>query len=140
MSGSFPAPTRKDHQQFCFIEQWEEVRNSRGKTSHHITYELTLHDGRILRTRISHPPGRKTYGVTLWKHILRDQLDVTESGFWDCVRDRILPDRGDSEPVGERLPAGIVAQLLAHGVPEDEIRGMTRAVAIDRMNRIWGEG
>jgi hypothetical protein len=49
--------------------------------THHVTYELDLPDGRILRTRISHPPGRTTYGPSsLWAHVPRDQLQVSEGG------------------------------------------------------------
>lgn len=140
MTRDFPVATRKDHRTFCVTERWVEVRNTRGKTSHHVTYELTVPDGRILRTRISHPPGKKTYGASLWRHILRDQLEVAEDVFWRCVEDGILPDRGTPELPAERIPAGVVAQLLAHGIPEAEIRDMSRADAIERLNRIWSEG
>lgn len=61
----------------------------------HVTYELTLHDGRILRTRISHPVDRTTYGAGMWSHILRDQLDVSEGEFRDCVLEGRVPARGD---------------------------------------------
>lgn len=139
VSRSFPTPTRKDHQAFCLIEQWTEVRNTRGKTSHHITYELPLPDGTVLRTRISRPPGRKTYGKAIWSHILRDQLVVSEQEFWECVRDRVLPARSRPTPERETTPAGVISQLLSHGVPESEIRDMSRAEAIDRLTRIWSE-
>nr|MDQ3359991.1 hypothetical protein [Actinomycetota bacterium] len=56
--------------------------------------ELERHDGRVLRTRVSRPANRESYGPALWKPILTEQLSVTEEQFWACVKDRRLPDRG----------------------------------------------
>src|SRR3954469_23640834 len=92
---SWPRPTRQDHEEFCRTEGWRPVRDARGRTgTHHITYEFDLPDGRVLRTRISHPPDRSGYGAAIWSHILRDQLQVSEAEFWRCVRDGTGPDRG----------------------------------------------
>src|SRR5205085_2063005 len=100
----------------------------RGRTgTHHITYELALPDGTILRTRVSHPPDRTGYGVDMWKHILRDQLEVDEAVFWACVRDRRPPDRGGVTIPGETLPAALVALLIRQvGIPEAEVAKLTR--------------
>ena len=135
----FPEPTRKDHQQFCVNEGWTQVRNAKGKSGHHVTFELSLPDGRILRTRISHPPNRQVYGASLWAHILRDQLDVDESTFWACVQDKKAPQRGRDLSTIASIPAGVVAQLLSHGVKESELRLMSRAQAIERLNLIWSQ-
>jgi hypothetical protein len=135
----FPEPTRKDHQQFCLNEGWTQVRNARGKGGHHVTFELALPDGRILRTRISLPPNRQTYGPSMWVHILRDQLFVGDDEFWACVRQKKVPQRGRSEPTTPPIPAGVVAQLLSHGVEESEVRLMSRAEAIERLNLIWSQ-
>jgi hypothetical protein len=135
----FPEPTRKDHQAFCLNEGWTQVRNARGKSGHHVTFELTLPDGRVLRTRISHPPNRQTYGQSMWAHILRDQLHVGEDEFWACVREKKVPQRGRAEPTSPSIPAGVVAQLLSYGVKESEVRLMTRAEAIERLNLIWSQ-
>jgi len=135
---SFPAPTRADHQKFCEGEGWTRVRTARGKTgTHHLTFELTLPDGRVLRTRISHPPDRSTYGRAMWGHILRDQLDVTEDVFWACVRDKVVPTRAFTARPGTGIPAALVHQLLTHGVPESEVAAMTRAQALERLNELW---
>ena len=56
--------------------------------------ELELPDGHVLRTRISRPANRESYGPALWKVILTEQLSVIEEQFWACVMDRELPDRG----------------------------------------------
>ena len=134
-----PQPTRKDHQNYCLNEGWTQIRNARGKGGHHITFELTLPDGRVLRTRISHPPHRQTYGPSMWAHILRDQLQVSEEEFWDCVWEKKVPRRGRVEPTTPSIPAGVVAQLLSHGVEESEVRVMRRAEAIERLNLIWSQ-
>lgn len=99
--------------------------------------ELRLSDGRVLLTRISHPVDRTVYGRSMWAHVLRDQLDVTEAEFWACVRDRALPER--SRPVEEppSLPLWLVTHLLEAGVPQAEITLMDEEQAKQRIARIW---
>lgn len=110
---TWPALTRGAHEAFCKTEGWQLVRNARGKTgTHHVTYELQLHDGRILRTRILHPVNRDTYGQEIWSHILRDQLAVDQAAFWACVQEGIKPDRGAPEAPAGALPADLVHLLL----------------------------
>ncbi|GGS62719.1 hypothetical protein GCM10010156_22100 [Planobispora rosea] len=124
------------------MEGWSRVRDARGRSgTHHITYELRLPDGRILRTRISHPPDRISYGRSIWAHILRDQLDVTEEEFWKCVKEGEKPDRGVPPVPVESLPADLVHLLITKvGLPEAEIAQMTREVAIARLQRFWTGG
>ena len=133
--------TRVDHNRFCLTEDWQLVRDARGRAvGHHVTYELTLDDGRILRTRISRPVDKTTYGPALWKSILREQLDVTEAEFWRCVKDKSLPPRGrvDSEPSEAAIPAGLAYQLIhVARIPEDEVRGLTREQAVAAMAAYW---
>lgn len=96
MSSRFPTATYKDHEQFCKNEEWTNVSKAKrsGKSNDHTRFELRLPDGRILRTKISHPINkRKTYGADLWSRILRDQLQVKEDEFWACVNDDIKPTR-----------------------------------------------
>jgi hypothetical protein len=135
----YPAPTRAHHQKFCEIDGWRPVRDATGQTRHHVTYERDLSDGRLLRTRISHPVGSGTYGVTLWKHILRDQLEVSEEEFWDCVSRGIRPVRaGDAAiPSARPLPLSLVKALLAAGFPVPRLEGLTEEEARDwlRENR-----
>lgn len=140
MSGG--AASRRDHDHFCQIEGWDQVRNARGRTGHHHTYELTLPDGRILRTRISHPVNNETYGAQTWSHILRDQLDVTEPEFWACVDERKLPDRGPAadEAPAKALPASLVHQIIhVAGVPEDEVARMSLERAVEVMTAHWSQ-
>ncbi len=135
------AGTRVDHDRFCVNEGWELGRDARGRAvRHHVTYELGLRDGNRLRTRISRPVDKTTYGPNLWKTILRDQLDVTETAFWVCVRDKQLPDRGraESEVPPNALPAGLVHQLITHaGLAEHEVAAMTISEATAAMTRYW---
>ncbi|MDL5160195.1 cytotoxic translational repressor of toxin-antitoxin stability system [Actinomycetospora termitidis] len=114
----------------------------RGRTgTHHVTYELALPDGRVLRTRVSHPPGRQTYGKALWSHILRDQLDVDEATFWSCVHDGQAPDRGEPPVPDIALPAEVVALLMSRvGLDESDVRAMSKDEAIARLHRFWTEG
>ena len=124
------------------MEGWRQVRDARGRTgTHHITYELDLPDGRTLRTRVSHPPDRTHYGASLFAHILRDQLAVSANEFWACVRDGSPPDRGAPATPPSSLPTDLV-HLLVHriGLHEEDVRAMTRAEAIERVQRYWSEG
>lgn len=117
---AWPAPTRADHQRFNEVEGWTRIRDARGSTgTDHVTYEYERPDGGILRTRISHPVNRTGYGVDMWKHMLRDQLQVDEATFWACVRGKQRPGRGAAETPSESLPAGLVALLIRTiGMPE----------------------
>ncbi|MEV5749966.1 cytotoxic translational repressor of toxin-antitoxin stability system [Actinoallomurus sp. NPDC052308] len=139
---TWPQPTRKDHECFCVTEGWRRVRDARGRVgTHHATYELDLPDGSILRTRISHPVDRSGYGTSLWAHILRDQLDVSEQEFWACVRDGRKPARGASPPDKSPLPAEMVHLLIARvGLSEKEVAEMTREEAIIRLQQYWLDG
>jgi hypothetical protein len=131
--------TRQDHETFVTIEGWEQVRNAHGtRGGHHTTYELVTPTGEILRTRISHPPDRTTYGADLWSHILRDQLKVTSDEFWGCVDNKVTPDRGAPPQPPAALPVQIVYQLIhTVGVPEAEVARMSREEAISRLNDYW---
>ncbi|MCO1580947.1 cytotoxic translational repressor of toxin-antitoxin stability system [Crossiella sp. SN42] len=139
---SWPQPTRQAHQKFCLVEEWRQVRDARGRTgTHHVTYELHLVDGRILRTRVSHPVDRSCYGPSIWRHILRDQLDVDEPVFWACARDGVKPARGVPEPPAEALPAELVHLLISQvGLAEAEVAKLGKAEAVARLQRFWTEG
>jgi hypothetical protein len=135
--------SRRDHDRFCQVEQWSEVRNARGKkVGHHVTYELELPDGPILRTRVSRPANNTTYGASLWNLILTEQLCVSEQEFWDCVSNKNLPKRGfgAAETQGAALPAQLVHQLIHDlGVPEREIVVMTLERATELMVAYWSQ-
>jgi hypothetical protein len=134
--------SRRRHQRFCEAEGWELVRNAqRQALRHHITYELALGDGGVLRTRISRPANAETYGPALWSAILGPhQLDVTEAEFWACVEDGITPVRPGQAPTApaEALPAELVFQLLHKlKLPDAEVSTLTHRQAVDRMTEFW---
>jgi hypothetical protein len=137
----WPPPTRADHDKFCRIEGWTRVRDAKGRTgTHHVTYELALPDGRILRTRVSHPVNRATYGASMWAHILRDQLCVDEATFWAAVRESIKPLRAHAAGLAESLPAEVAALLVNRvGLTREQVAALTRQEAIERLNRFWAE-
>lgn len=139
---TWPEPTREKHERFCKIEEWDRVRDARGRTgTHHVTYELGLPDGRILRTRISHPVDRTGYGPAIWAHILRDQLDVGADVFWRCVLEGVLPDRGAVRSPRAGVPADLVHMLIHKvGLADEVVAAMTKEEAVDRMRRYWTEG
>ena len=135
------AASRREHQRFCEVEGWQEVRNSRGKpTQHHITYELLLGDGSVLRTRISRPANTEVYGPGLWSHILDDQLHVAEAEFWECVDRRNLPLRAGTttEPDSPPLPAQLAYQLVhTLKLTSTEIATLTFDDAVKLMTEYW---
>jgi hypothetical protein len=139
---AWPQATREEHERFCQVEGWLRVRYPKGRTgTHHVTYELGLPDGQVLRTRICHPPDRTAYGPSLWAHILRDQLSVTQEVFWACVRDGTPPDRGVPAVPPEALPADLVHLLITRvGLAEAEVRKLTKPEAIARLQQYWAEG
>lgn len=127
-----PAPNREHHDTFCATERWTLVRGATGQpVRHHRTYELTLWDARVLRTRISRPVNRSTYSARTWSHILREQLAVDSTAFWRCVDDGTLPDRGT--PVrtvpANALPLYLVRALRALGVAEEQVLDLDAADA-----------
>jgi hypothetical protein len=125
-------PTPADHNRFCQVEGWIGVRGE-----DHITYELGLPDGRVLRTRVSQ---RDSYGPELWQHILRDQLDVDDPTFWACVNDSERPDRGVPRPRPDALPVDLVHLLITRvGLSERSVANMTRKDAIARLDLYWEE-
>lgn len=135
--------SRREHARFCEVEGWTVVRDARGRAvGHHITYELGLATGAVLRTRISRPANNERYGPRLGAHILTEQLAVTEAQFWACVDHGEKPPRPGAAPaVHEALPASLAHQLLhTVGLSDAEVAGLTREQAIARMNEYWSSG
>jgi hypothetical protein len=134
-----PAPTRAAHHRFVVREGWRPVAST-----HHETFELVLPDARILRTRISRPPDRTTYGPRLWAHILRDQLAVTQDEFRACVDEGRLPDRGAGRaapPDPTTIPVEVAHLLVERvGLRREDLVGMSRDDAVARLAAYWTTG
>jgi hypothetical protein len=135
----FPAATRNHHDTFCVTEKWMLVRGASGQpVSHHRTYELSLADGRILRTRISKPVNKDTYAASTWSHILRDQLDVVAEVFWACVTRGELPARGQRAQPQKSLPLYLVNILTTElQLAPERIAEMTDADAEQAVAEHW---
>ena len=70
-------PKFGDLKRFCDKNGWVMIRNT-----DHWYYEKVLSDGTVLRTKISHAVS-KEIPKNLWDRILRKQLYITESDFWN---------------------------------------------------------
>ncbi len=139
----YPAPTRAHHRGFCVAEGWVQRTTVRGRTGDPVRFELALPDGRVLSTRISHPVSkRETYGASLWKKILRVDLEVTESEFWTCLQDGVVPSRGGLPgPTRRSIPLGLFHQLVTTvGVPEVDVRAMPTGQAAQRLADFYADG
>lgn len=138
-----PAPTRDHHDQFCENEGWTLVRGATGRpVQHHRTYELLLWDSRILRTRISKPVDKTTYGPKMWSQILREQLQVTATVFWGCVIGGKRPDRGRPEQRVQKnaMPLHLFRALSQFGLAEDAILELDAAGAAELLSSLYASG
>jgi hypothetical protein len=132
------------HRKFVETEGWTETGTARraGATGDHRRYTLTLVTGDVLATRVSHGPGQMN-DPKLVAHILRDQLVVTESDFWACVEDGILPPRPQAEmgPSNEALDAKLVRNLIRKvGLTESQIAGLSKSEAVARWQEFLAQG
>lgn len=135
-------PTWNDIRRFCEVEGWAKKRTpGRSTRRDHDRYVLALSGGRVLRTKASH--GRDEIGdESLVRHILRDQLEVTEDEFWAAVDDGTPPDRGGAHPpIGERdepahsLPDWLAVNLaVLVGLSDEEIAQLSEDQALARWN------
>lgn len=113
-----------------FVEHdgWTEEPNlvrGRAQTGDHWRYRKDLPDGTSLRTKVSHGL-RDEIGIDLFKHILRDQLRVTEDRFWDVVRGGATDVADAPPPQAATIPGWLVHRLIfTVALGDDEIRAMT---------------
>ena len=138
-----PQPSFGDIREFCRIDGWEETKSARWKTGDHFRYRKQLNDGRILRTKASH--GNDEIGdPSLWTRIWRDQLGLeSEEQFWNALKTGNPVER-DTEPVApppaETVPHWLVRRLVSEaGIPESEVRQLTREAAQQRLDRFYEE-
>lgn len=131
--------TRDEHDDFCQIESWTLVRGATGKpVKHHRTYKLAIPDGRILRTRISRPVDSTQYARSKWTHILREQLSVLEGEFWDCVEEKILPDRSIAAEERPGLPYYLAVEVQrVLKLDADEAASLSETEAKQMIANYW---
>lgn len=70
----------------------------------------------------------------MWSHILKQQLEVTQEEFWNCIRDKTLPDRGFApmEAPPQSLPLFLLRELMRLGVSEADALKLTPAEAAEK--------
>src|SRR3990172_9752302 len=94
------------------MEEPNLVRRHR-RTGDHRRYRKDLPDGTTLCTKVSHSLDDEI-GVVLFKHILRDQLRVTEDRFWEVVRG-VARASEPPPPQARTIPGWLVQRLLLTG-------------------------
>jgi len=133
-------PRPSDLRRFCVVDGWERVADSPGRrVSKHEVWTKRLPDGRALRTAI--PTGRGSYGVPLFARLLNSQLHVTATQFWRAVDQGEPPQRPGVQsprPQGTPLPFALAERLLAAGLPQSELAGLSEADAERRMEELEG--
>ena len=123
----------------AFLEHdgWREEPNlarGRARRGDHLRYRKELADGTVLRTKVSHTL-RDEIGPDLFRHMLRDQLRVTEERFWAVVRRRPSDPSDSAPPQGATIPGWLVARLLfTVGLSEADVREMTLDDALAAWN------
>jgi hypothetical protein len=128
-----------------YAAAWEERLHAAPDHRHAAALvQLVALDGRVLRTRITRPPDRTTYGPRLWAHVLRDQLKVTGDEFWAYVDDGLLPDRRPDRPSPARestIPVEVAELLVGRvGLRREDLVSMSRTDAIARLTAYWTTG
>jgi len=119
--------TFEDLLTYVMRDGWTDEPNlvrGRARTGDHRRFKKERADGSILRTKVPHGL-RDEIGENLFRHILRDQLRVTEEQFWGIVRGgATLP--GPPHTPAATVPGWRVERLLfTVGLPESDIRAMT---------------
>lgn len=101
----------------------------RSKVGDHWRYRKVTRDGRTLSTKVSHSV-REEIGPSLFRHILRDQLEVTEDAFWAVVRGR--PEIAAAlAPAPVPIAGWLVERLIfTVGMAEEEVGGLTQEEAL----------
>jgi len=138
-------PTYAELRRFCEVDGWIDLTEEAGrKRRHHLRFAKLLADGRTLYTRISLGTG-SIEDHDLFKHILRDQLEVTEETFWAAVDDGTVPSRpgvqAPRRPEGQYLDYSLAKGLLQAGYTQQQIAVMSKEQAIDLLDyyRTWGK-
>lgn len=126
--------THAAHRKFVETEGWTKKPNARGKkTGDHHRYTLQLATGDILYTRVSHGAGQLDDPNTI-AAVYRNQLQVSEEDFWNCVDNGVLPPRPQPEKADtptESLDASLMRNLIRKvGLTPDQIAGMSKDEAV----------
>ncbi len=131
-----PLATFGDLKTFVEHDGWTEEPNlarGRAQTGDHWRSRKDRPDGTSLRTKVSHSL-RDEIGIDLFKHILRDQLQVTEDRFWDVVRGGVTEVVEAPPRQAATIPGWLVQRLiLTAGLRDADVRAMT----VDEAHAAW---
>jgi len=131
-------PRPRDLRRFCVVDGWERVADAPGRrVSKHEVWTKRLSDGCTLHTAVS--KGRDEYGAPLFTRILKSQLQVTAPEFWRAVDKGEPPQRQGAQrprPQGDALPFALAERLLAAGLTQSELAGLTEAQAVFRLQEL----
>jgi hypothetical protein len=137
-------PTYQEHRRFVEVEGWQDKDKAslKRKGDHH-RYTLTLANGDMLYTRVSH--GRGQYrNPGMFAHILRDELRVSEEDFWRCVDDGVSPPRPEPAtptPPKEALDAKLARNLIRKvGLTQAQVAAMSEGEAVAAWNAYLASG
>lgn len=138
------APTWGDVRDFVAADAWREisVRERSGSRRRHIFYEKVLEDGRVLQTHVSHS-SQKSMSPGRFSSLLRNELEVSKDGFWECIRTGEPVDRPVRlyEPEVVEHDAWVVAVLAGElHLPPDEIQRLSRKEAEGLVYKHWARG
>jgi hypothetical protein len=127
-------PTFRELLKFVQVEGWTDKDAASGRsTGNHLRFVFTTPMGERLTTRISHGSGQ-IRDADLFRHILRDQLKVTEDQFWSAVDKGIVPvrERPGTVPDESALDAKLARNLIAKvGLQPSALIGMTQQEALE---------
>ena len=133
-------PAWSEVEAFCRIDGWVEF--DEGRSVDHRYYRLVLDDGAVLETRVSHS-GKKTMTPGRWKAILRDQLRVSDSDFWACLRNKKPVERPSTPPdesETEQVPAWAAVVLSTRmKMSPAQIAALGRDQAIQLAHEAWSK-
>lgn len=137
------APTWAQVRSFLQADDWREVKsNARGGSqSDHIFFEKALPDGRLLQTHISHA-AKKSMSAGRFQNILRLQLEVSASEFWEALRTSKPVDRPVvlEAPLRFEHQAWVVAVLVGQlHMDPDELSALTSEEAEALIHRHWNQ-
>jgi hypothetical protein len=132
------APTWAEVEAFLAADGWRPIPNRGGGSQRHIFYEKVLPDGRVLQTHVSHSGG-KAPSPGRFSSILRHQLEVSKTEFWECIRTGAPVDRPapvDDGPVEHE--AWVLAVLVRDlHMSAEEIEALTPEEAQQLVNDYW---
>ena len=108
------SPNWGDIETFLKVDGWRRLagRERGGRRQSHVFFEKLLGDGRVLQTHISHDRGG-TLSPGRFGAVLRDQLEVSKSEFWQAIQTGIAVARpcATDEVEAAELPGWTVRVL-----------------------------